>query len=206
MLLGAQAWEAVGRPDAALDAYQRFLDHFPQSADSAALARFRRGDLLERIGRWEQARSELRTLAATHPSHPLGFAALIRIVEHHERVGEGELAAYEGRRALETVDQVIAAHRDAAVQVRARTARAELLLLIGEPHAAFDALADTWRNHAGAPGAAEAGLRAAEVAESRLGDEELAAGLCREIAERAADPELRRRAAAAGARLTRMRR
>lgn len=196
IMLSALAWEGVGRPDSALGAYQRFLDGFPHSADSTALARYRRGGLLERIGRWEEARSEYRVLAATYPSHEFGFAALVHIARHHAERGERKLADIEGRRALDTVEQVIATYRDDGVQVLARRARGELLLILEAPETGFGVLAQVWKSFPGSPRAAEAGLRAAQIAESTLRDSKRAAELYRELAAQSVNREIQLQARA----------
>lgn len=204
MLLSAKAWESLGAADSALSAYQRFLDGFPQLTDSVVTVRMRRAELLERSGRWEESRTELRALAAGFPSHPLGFAALVRIVQHHARHGERELAAFEARRGLETIDRVITGHHEAAVQVAGRSARAELLLALDSPRAAFTTLVEVWRTYPTAPHAPEAGLRAAGIAEVRLHDAGAAVDLYRQLAAQRTDPQVRRQAQSGLARLGRV--
>jgi len=201
MLLAARAWEASGPPDSALAAYAQVVERFPDAFDAGAAARFQRGLILERGGSWERARSEYRSLAATRPAHPLAFAALLRVVRHHAAAGERELARIEGARALETVERLIASQRDREVQLEARRARADLLLAIGRERPAFDALRDLWTRYpATRPGTA-AGLEAARLAETRLGDLGGARALYRQLEERAGSTEDREQARAALERL-----
>jgi tetratricopeptide (TPR) repeat protein len=201
MLILARAWEASHRPDSALAAFGRLLEACPEAQDPAAEARFRRGAILEAAGSWEAARSEYRALAAARPTHPLAFESVLRIVRYHLHRGEIEIARVEARRALENMDYLIATQRDDEVQQLARRTRADLLVALGDSTGACDALADLWRRYAGTTAGAEAGMRAAGIAESTLVDRGRARGLYRDIAERATDPGSRQRARAAAARL-----
>ncbi|MBI1796588.1 MAG: tetratricopeptide repeat protein [Candidatus Eisenbacteria bacterium] len=187
MVLEARAFETLDRPDSALAAWARLLDDFPAVVGVSSNARFRRGRLYEDLGRWEQARGEYRTLIASDPTHPLAFTGLQRIVAWHVRHGEQALARIEGQRGIESLDQLIATHRDEDVQHRARTARAEVLMTMEDWPAACLSLGDLWNRY----GDGGAGLRAAEVAESRLHDTERARRLYRDIADRADDAERR---------------
>jgi tetratricopeptide (TPR) repeat protein len=203
MLLDAEAWRALGKSDSALAAYSRFLDRSSAATDSAALARFRRGTLLESVGRWDQARSEFHELAATFPTHELGFAALIQVVRHHAERGESELARIEGRRALENLDRMMAMHFDPKVQASVGLARGEVLAATGDLQSACAALQDVWKRTPATPAGATAGLRAAAIAESSLTNRKLAVELYRDVAARAAESDARRRARAALERLER---
>ncbi len=203
MLYTARAWEAGGPPDSALAAYARLLEAYPKAQDSSAEARFRRGDIFERRGSWEPARSEYRALAAAQPTHPLSFEAVLRVVQHHARLGEDDLARMEARRALATMDYLIATQRDETVEQWARRTRAELMIATGDAEAACGALADLWRRYPGTPLGTDAGLKAAGLAELALGDRTLALELYREVAAGARDPDARRRARAAAERLQR---
>lgn len=202
ILLEARAWELRGPPDSALDAYERFLDAYGDSPSQAAV-RFRRGMILERIDRWEQARSEFRALAAEQPSHPLAFAALLRIVNHHAVRGERDLARFEGRHGIETLERLIATHGDPGVVFAARRTRAEVLLLIEDYAAASQAFAELWSRYPETPAGMAAGVRAAQVAEQRLGDRRRALDLYRDLATHATDLAVQREARAAAARLER---
>jgi tetratricopeptide (TPR) repeat protein len=198
MTLEAEAWERDARPDSALDAWERFLDAFPGTADLTSTARFRRGRLYESLGHWDQARAEYRALVAADPAHPRALEALRRIVAWHMAHGENDLARIEGRRGVESIDQLIATNRDDAVQQRARRARADLLLAIEDWGGGCLALSDLWNRY----GDGGAGLRAADVAEQRLHDAERARRLYRDVAGHAGGAE-RRSALDALARLER---
>lgn len=203
MLIVARAWEVSRRPDSALAAYGRLLEACPEAQDPAAEARFRRGAILEAGGSWEAARSEYRALAAARPTHALAFESVLRIVRYHLHLGEIEIASLEAKRAVENMDYLIATQRDDRVQPLARRTRADLLVALGDSRAACDALADLWRRYAATTAGAEAGLRAAGMAESTLVDRGRARGLYRDIAGRATDPGCRKRAQVAAARLGR---
>jgi tetratricopeptide (TPR) repeat protein len=140
----ARAWEARGDADSALAAYGRYLDRAIGTQDSLAEARLRRAALLERAGRWEEARTEYRTLAGLHPTHPLAFEAMLRIVSHHQSKGEDEAAGIEGRRALGELDRLIATQRDGSVQWRVRNARARVQMALRLDDEAARTLAETW--------------------------------------------------------------
>ena len=202
-LIRARAWESLGMADSALVVYEGLVESEPPGSEAQAQARFRRGELLEKIGRWEEARAEYRGLAALQPAHELGLAALVRIVRHHADQKEGELARIEGRRALELVDQLIATQRDDGVLMRGRRARADLWLAMGEAGRACDALADLWRRYPEAPAGAEAGLEAAQLAESGLGDRKRAMELYQGLLAGSGEPATQRQAQAAIERLSR---
>ena len=202
-LMRARAWETLSMADSALVVYEGLVDSEPPGSEAQAQARFRRGELLEKVGRWEEARAEYRTLAALQPAHELALAALVRIVRHYAEQKEGELARIEGRRALELVDQLIATQRDDGVQMRGRRARADLWLAMGEAGRACDALADLWQRYPAAPAGVEAGLEAAQVAESGLRDRKRAMELYRGLLAGSAEPATQRQAQAALERLGR---
>ena len=202
-LIRARAWEALGVADSALVVYEGLVESEPPGSEAQAQARFRRGELLEKVGRWEEARAEYRTLAALQPAHELALAALVRIVRHHVEQKEGELARIEARRALELVDQLIATQRDEGVQMRGRRARADLWLALGDEERACDALADLWLRYPAAPAGAEAGLLAAQVAESGLKDRKRAMELYQGLIAGSVEPETQRQAQAAIERLKR---
>ena len=201
ILLSAKVWEARGTIDSALVAYRRFLEAYSDAPHASAEAMFRRGVLFEGQGRWEQARTEFRALAAEQPTDSLGLEALTRIVRHHADRGEKDLAAREGKRALETVDQLIATQRDETVQSNVRRTRADILVAMGDAAAACDALVDLWRRYPTTAIGIGAALRGADLAENQLNDRNRAIMLYREVAEKSRDADARRRANAALTRL-----
>ncbi|MBI1798883.1 MAG: tetratricopeptide repeat protein, partial [Candidatus Eisenbacteria bacterium] len=201
LLLAAQAWEIRGTPDSALVLYQRFLDSYSQAPEASAKARFRRGMILEGLSRWEQARTEYRALAAAQPTHPLAFASLLRIVNHHASRGENDLARAEGRRAVETLDQILATERDEGISLDARVTRARLLAAIGADGEACDTFEDVWKRYESTPEGAAAALEAAVLAERALHDPARAVQIYQGVAARVADPAARQAAHAALIRL-----
>ena len=198
MRLEARAWEAAGRPDSALAAWTRLLEAYPKAQDAVAESRFHRGALFESLGRWEQARSELRALVASQPSHPLALAALERVVDHHVRAGELELAKLEGRRAVEVLDYLIATQHDPDVQRGARRTRARILVEVEDWTGACDALADLWLRWPGTPAGDSSAWEAAGIAAGRLHDRPRAESLLAALAAGGSDSTLR---AAARARI-----
>jgi len=190
LLLEARAWQVSGPPDSALEAWGNLLDAYPKAQDEAAEARFQRGLILEGLGRWAQARTELHALAASQPTHPRAFEAQVHIVQHHARLGEMELARLEGRRAIEVMDQMIATQHDDEVQQRARRARADIWLAMGETGAAADALDDLWTRYPSGPVGAQAGLDAARLL-SGLGRRARADSIFAKLARDADDPAVR---------------
>jgi tetratricopeptide (TPR) repeat protein len=201
ILLSARVWEARGTTDSALVAYQRFLDSYSQAPHASAEAMFRRGVLFENSGRWEQARTEFRALAAGQPTDSLGLEALTRIVRHHAESGEHDLAKSEGLKSLEVLAQLMATQRDETVQFNVRRTRADVLFAMGDMAGACDALEDLWRRYPGTATGVGSALRGADVAENQLKDRNRAIVLYRGVAERARDAEARRRARAALIRL-----
>lgn len=199
--LEALTWEASGASEPALQAWARLIEAYPQAQDAVAEARFRRGAILERAGSWERARSELRTLAATYPTHPLAFEAQVRVVEHHARAEEADLARLEARRALETMDFLIATQHDDAVQRGAWRARAVLRVHVAPPDSARAGLEDVWRRWPGSPEGTDAAFRAADLAAGGPRGAERARALYRELAGRGATAADRERARAALGRL-----
>jgi tetratricopeptide (TPR) repeat protein len=200
-MLVAEAWQAARQPDSALVAYQRFIDHYPQNADSSARARFERGVIFEETGRWEQARSEYRGLEAAQPTHALAFASLLRIVNHHATRGETDLAHLEAQQALEKIDVILQSQRDETVQLQAKLTRARLLELMGRNADACDTFTEVWRGYGRTPDGTRAGFDAARLAERALHDPARARGLYQEVADRASDESSRRAARAAADRL-----
>jgi len=200
-LFEGRVWEQRGQADSAIAHYQRLAAVLPPASTPALEARLRHALLLEETGHWEQARSELRALAATAPSHPVAIAALEGIVGHHLRRGEIEFAAVESRSALEHLDRLIATYRDEDVLLRARVSRAGLLLAVGRFEAALPALVEVWERYSGTPQGIQAGVLAAQVAEGRLNDRPRALQLYRDLAVRSPDPQVQ---AAARAQIRRL--
>jgi len=180
-LLTGRAHAARGRVDSAMAAWDRVADDHPNAVDAAAEARWLRGAALQAAGRWDEARTEYRALAATYPAHRLALQATGRIVEYHARRGQDELARLEGLRAIEAMDRLILRQRDLDVQFEARRMRALLLEAVGSPEEAFEALAGFWRRYPRSYDGQEAGLRAAAIADSALHERERAVDLYREM-------------------------
>ena len=201
LLIAAQAWRARGVPDSALRTYEQLLEETAGDLDAAAEARFERARLLEDLGRWDQARGEYHALASAAPTHPLAFESILRVVRHHLERGERGLGLAEARHALGALDALIMSQQDDGVQVRAGEARARLLFETDDLRGGCGALAALLRRYPEAPLDAALLTRAAEEAETRLNDPDLALELYRAAAVRAADPQLRRRARAAADRL-----
>ncbi len=195
-LAEAGAWEAAGVADSAWAVYKQLVETLPVTEDLAGAARFGRALLLERMGRWESARPELRTLAMLQPTDPYGIEALVQIVRHHVTKGEQVLANIESRHALESLEQLLETQRDPEVLVRVHAAHAEILALIGRPAEAETELRRTWDDAAWQPVAARAGWRAARLADSVLSRPADAAALYHDLSARARDPEVRRLALA----------
>jgi tetratricopeptide (TPR) repeat protein len=201
LLVAARAWRARGAPDSALQSYEALLEEEPGAAETAVEARFARARLLEDLGRWDQARGEYHALAGTAPTHPLALEGMLRVVRHHLGHGERELGMAEARHALEALDAQIATQQDDSIQVRAGETRARLLFEMADVRGGCGELAALLRRYPEAPLDATLLVSAAEVAETRLSDIDLALVLERAAAVRASDPELRRRARAAAERL-----
>jgi hypothetical protein len=130
LLLG-RLWEESGPRDSALAAYARLLANHPKAQDFVAEARMRRAMLLERDGLWEVARPEYRALIAALPTHRRSFDAVLRIVEHHRRSGEDDLARLEARRAIDQMNLLIQTQHDDTIQRLARGTRDSLLAAAG---------------------------------------------------------------------------
>jgi tetratricopeptide (TPR) repeat protein len=202
LLLAGRAWQALGAPDSALRTWEVILDEQPDGVESAAEARYARARLLEERGRWDQARSEYHALAGSAPDHPLALDGLLRIVRHHLRNGETTLGMAEARHAVEALDARIESQQDDSVQVRVGQARARLLFEMDDVRRACGALAALLRRFPEAPLDAELLAEAAERADTRLANTDLALVLYRAAAVRAGEPDLRRRAREAVERLT----
>jgi tetratricopeptide (TPR) repeat protein len=196
MVLEGRVWEAMNA-DSAIAAYGRFIDAFPGRGDDVGLeVRFRRAELLEQQGNWEEARSELRALATLNPTHDLAFEASERIVAHHLKAGEKELAGIEARRALENLDHMLTTVQDEETLMRIRQVKTRILLAVGSWGEACAALTDLWGRYGQLDLGVSAGFRAAEVAEHELKDTDRAMRLYEELAargQRPADQERARR-------------
>ncbi len=192
----AEAWEQLGQPDSALEAYSEVTDR-PRDPDNlASIARFQRGLLFERLGRWEAARAEWRTLQAMNPTGELSFQSMQKIVQHHLDRGEVELAQYEARRAIADLEQLLTMNADPHVQRQARLVRAEMLAGTGASRQAVEAFLDLWNRFPGDSVAEAAGLRAARMARFQPGLGVRADSLLERLATRAVSTEIRRAAAA----------
>ena len=201
LLVAARAWQARGAPDSALQTYEWLLEEESDDLDKAAEARFGRARLLEDLGRWDQARGEYHALVSAAPTHPLAFEAMVRLVRYHLGRGERGLGLTEARYALAALDALITIQQDDGVQVQAGVTRARLLFETDDPRGGCGALAALLRRYPEAPLDAALLTKAAEAAEKRLNDTDLALELYRAAAVRAAVPELGRRARAAAGRL-----
>jgi len=203
LLVQARAWRARGAGDSALVIYERLVEENPADMEEALRARFERARLLEDLGRWDQARGEYHALSSVVPTHPLAFEAMLRVVRHHLGRGESALGQAEARQALESLDVLVATQQDDSVQVRAGQARARLMFETGDPRGGCGQLAALLRRYPEAPLDPVLLAGAAEAAESRLSNPDLALELYRAAAVRAVDPQLRRRARASIERLGR---
>lgn len=187
MLLEARIWETVS-VDSAIVSYGRFMDAFPTADDAVMRARFRRAELLEQRGRWEEARAEFRGLANSSATHELALEAHERIVAHHLKAGETEMGRIEARRALENLDHLLTTVQDDETLMRIRQARARLLTAVGSWEQAYVALADLWTRYGREAVGVRAAFRAAEVAERELNDRERARRLYEELSTRSPSP------------------
>jgi len=194
MLVAAQAWTALDQPDSAIAAYDAVFERWVDPGTLAAPAHFERAELLERMGQWDRARGEFHTLAASYPSHPLAFLSLQRIVQHHLKAGEPELARVAGQGAIANLGHLLETDRDPQVQLRARAVRAELLLSLGMNAEAESALVDLWRRFPEDSLAEDAALRGARLAEHLPGGRERAARLYAQLSVRATSAAVRRAA------------
>jgi tetratricopeptide (TPR) repeat protein len=192
--LAAKAWDLKGVPDSALAVWGRVADEAPDGSDPASLARFRRGYIMEALGRWEGARTEYRFVVDENPGNPLALDALSRIVHWHTSHHEMEAARQEARRALGDIDRMIAATSDERRIQRDRAVRAELLVAVEDWPPACEALRDLWTRYPETPEGADAAFKAAELIETRLRDRKRALELYRDLADHAQLDADRRRA------------
>jgi len=193
-LMVAHAWEAAGVADSALAVYKRLVESLPEGSDLSARARLGRALELERQGRWEIARAELRTLSTLYPLHECGLTALVRVVRHSVEEGDNELAAVEARHAQAEIDELLGSQGDADVRLRVHRARAELLSLQGHAAEASRELWSVWTLDPRRPGAVEAGWLAARLADSAVSDTARAHMLYSELARQTIDLDVRREA------------
>ena len=192
LALQGRIWEQVD-VDSALAVYGRYIDRYPGD-DQGLMVRFRRAELYEQQGRWEEGRAELRALVTLNPTHPLAFQASERIVAHHLRVGEKDLARIEGRRAVESYDHMLTTVLDDETLMRIRQVKAHMLLSIGDWSRACAALTDLWGRYGQLDLGVSAGFNAAEVAEHELNDKNRARQLYEELAARGPKPTDQERA------------
>lgn len=163
-LLVARAFEARGDVDSSLATYDALFERFNSLGPFEAETRYRRGLLLEKHGRWELARGEFRTLAASLPTHPLSFQGLRRIVQHHLDRGEFDLARVEGDATLGNLSRLLVNNRDPLVQREARGVSAEVLLALGRMAMAESSLVDLWQRFPRDSATEDAALRSARIA------------------------------------------
>ena len=196
LILAARAWEALGRPDSAFAQYDAVFDRWTDPGSVSPEAHFRRASLLESLGQWERARAEFAALTAAAPSHPLALEATLRVVNHHLRAGEFELARVEGGNGLDRMAYLLATNRDPQVQRLAGLAHGQLLLTLGYTARAESTLVDLWRRFPEDSAAEAAALRGASLAEHRPGGRASAAALYDELATHASHLAIRRQAEA----------
>ena len=187
MMLAAKVWETVNL-DSAVVAYGRFVDTFRNSDPKVMEARYRRGDLLERQGRWLEARAEFRGLATSSATDEYSLRSYERIVLHHLHAGEKEMARIEAKRTLEAMDHLLTTVQDDATLLRIRQLRARVLLDVESWEKAYTALQDLWTHYGNMELGVQAGFRAAEVAERELGDRDRARKIYEELATGSANP------------------
>lgn len=181
LLLMAAAFEQQGRSDSALANYDALFSRWESLGPLEARTRYRRGVLLERLGRWELARGEFRTLAASSPTDPLAFQGLRRIVQHHIDRGEFDLARVEGDATLRNLRHLVVTNRDPVVQREARVVQSELLLSLGQVATAESSFVDLWRRFPGDSTTEDGALRAARIAEHLPDGTDRARELYREL-------------------------
>ncbi|NOT32535.1 MAG: hypothetical protein HOP12_00005, partial [Candidatus Eisenbacteria bacterium] len=192
--LEAELWERDGRLDSAAASYTQWLDARHGVAGARLDAQLARALLLEREGRWEQARPEIHALIGADPYAPRSFRAMLRLVDHHLELDEHGLAVIEGERALRRLEQTLSSVRDADAQRRARRTRALILESIGRDSAATSAWAELWRLYPDQAEGVEGALRGGDLALARLKDRARAATLWSELARRGSREDDRRQA------------
>jgi tetratricopeptide (TPR) repeat protein len=192
LALQGRIWEQVD-VDSALAVYGRYIDAFPGD-DQGLMVRFRRAQLYEGQGRWEEGRAELRSLVTLNPTHELAFQASERIVDHHLRAGEKDLARIEAQRAVENYDHMLSTVQDSETLMRIRQVKARMLLAVGDWRGAYAALTDLWGRYGKLDLGVSAGFSAAEVAERELNDKTRARQLYEELAARGPRPADQERA------------
>lgn len=194
-LVRARAFSAEALTDSALDAYGLLLER-PRDPDLLQpAARYERGELFVRLGRWESARAEWRALQAQSPTHPLAFLSMQRIVQHHAAAREPDLARFEARRAIAQLERLLEINADPIVQRQARRVRGELMAEVGDDDSAVEAFADLWDRFPGDSIAEQAGLRAVQLARRSAASAARGESLRRIVASQATRAEVRRAAA-----------
>ncbi|MEO5989219.1 MAG: tetratricopeptide repeat protein [Candidatus Eisenbacteria bacterium] len=197
LLAMAAAFEQQGRSDSALASYDALFARWESLGPLEAEARYRRGILLEHLGRWELARGEFRTLAAALPTDPRAFQGLRRIVQHSIDLGQFDLAQVEGDATIANLRHLIVTNRDPLVQREARVVHAEVLLALGRGAMAESSFVDLWRRFPGDSTTEAGALRAARIAEHLPGGADRARQLYLELRRAARNATVRHAADAA---------
>jgi len=193
----ADGFRQAGHPDSALDVYAGIMNDFSRDNDASARARYQRAMVLEGMGRWEQARSELSSLCASQPTHPLALESWTHVVEHYQRLGEKELARIEGDHGVAALDMLISTQHDEQLRVRTTEAKAAVQLADLRIADAASTLRKLWAAGPVTMPGAELGAAAARAASTQLHDAALARGLWQILSERSPDADVRREAAGA---------
>lgn len=194
LLVVARAERARGDAAAALAAVDALLERWYDPRELAAEARFERAEALAALGRWEAARAEYRALAAAHPTAPLAFLSLQRIVAHHARSGERDLMRLEGEWAMATLARAQQAYRDPGIQRELIAARTALAAVLGD--AVEDSLGRAWWERHPADSAAQRWMIEAVV--RAPGEPGARQRLLSRLARTSASPEVREAARRAG--------
>jgi tetratricopeptide (TPR) repeat protein len=190
-LTEAAAFERLGRPDSALACYDHVLTHWHDPGTFGPVARFRRAELLDRMGRWELASAEYRALAAVYPAHPLALLTASRVVQHHLAHGQPELARLAGETGIDNLRHLQQVNRDPDVQRQAGAVEGDLLVALGRYDEAERALLDLWRRFPQDSTAEAGALRAAGLAQHRPGGSARADSVRQVLARAATDATVR---------------
>jgi tetratricopeptide (TPR) repeat protein len=192
------AYQAAGRPDSALVAFDRVEDLYPAKVDVISQAQLLAGNVVEVQGKWDEALSRYRAVSARFPRTTSGLLAPLQIAAHYEKMGDE--AATEAT-LLEAVDE----YERIARELSGDPASREIVL------AALDHLADAWSRLGRWEDAVRvllaraedfpadyrsplAFVRAASIQEERLHDPRAAVATLERLAERYPDLPLTRRA------------
>jgi len=172
-----------GKYEQGLELYREALLLRPADPPRMATARFGRAQLLQKIGRWDEALAEYRALQAAYPHTPQGFEVPFVLAAHYRATSSEETAISTLRRASEDFRAIVREHPGTEEAFGAYRYLARAFVEQGDWNAAVDVMTEFAMSFPTAPEGAMALIEAAGVCRAQLRDVPRAEELLRRVKE-----------------------